>query len=136
MTLLTEIALVIAAAAAIAGCLTRLPTSAPWPARTAARDRAVRPDQLTELERLVSGAAVSPMTLHARLRPLLAEIAAQRLAPLGYALDRMDDDAGVRVLGADLWGLVRPGRPFPEDRHGPGIGLERLELMFDRLERL
>ena len=74
--------------------------------------------------------------MHAYLRPVLVEIATHRLVANGQALDRMSDVTGRRILGDDLWEIVRPDRGFPEDRHGPGVNPQTLEAMLDVLERL
>ena len=84
----------------------------------------------------MSMAEASALHVHAYLRPVLADIASQRLAARGQALERMTDPVGRAALGDGLWEVVRPDRPFPADRHGPGIGPQDLEAMLDRLERL
>jgi hypothetical protein len=136
MSLVIEIAVVIAAAAAIAVCLERLPVAAAAPWRRARRPTAVRPQPLAAAERLVSMSEVSALTLHAHLRPVLMQIAARRLAARGYVLEAMDQDTGAQLLGAGLWDLVRPDRPFPEDRHGRGIPVGELASMLTVLEQL
>jgi hypothetical protein len=73
--------------------------------------------------------------VHLRIRPLLSEIAVARLSRRGVRLDRSPGDAG-ELLGEPLWKLVRPDRPRPEDPRGPGMTLEELEQMTDRLEQL
>ena len=80
-----------------------------------------RPGQLVANERLLVMARASALQVHAYLRPILVEIATQRLVANGQALDRMSEVTGRRILGDDLWEIVRPDRPFPEDRHGPGV---------------
>lgn len=136
MRLLAEIALIVVAAGVIAACLARLPAvAAPrWP--RLAHPAPARPQQLAELDTLVSTSTTSALTVHARLRPLLVEIVSRRLAARGDALDRMTDRDGVALLGEPLWEIVRPARPFPEDRSGPGITLPELEVMLVALERL
>jgi len=136
MTLLAEIALLVAAAVAIGVCLSRLPASKPTPWHYSVRPGPARPQPLIDAERLVSMSGTSAMTVHARLRPALVEIAQRRLAARGYALDTMGDVTGAQVLGPRLWDLVRPDRPFPEDRHGPGISTGELASMLTELERL
>jgi hypothetical protein len=136
MRLLTEIALIVVAAGVIAACLARLPAVAAtrWP--RASHPTSPRPQQLVELEGLVSRSTASAMTVHARLRPLLVDVVSRRLAARGDALDRMTDRDGVALLGERLWDIVRPARPFPEDGSGPGITLPELEAMLVALERL
>ena len=136
MRLVAEIALIAAAAAVIGVCLARLPAAAAQRWSRASSPAPERPSQLVDLERLVSKSSVSVVTVHAHLRPLLVEIATRRLAARGNALERMSDPDGVALLGEALWDVVRPGRPFPVDRHGPGIPPGELGAMVAVLERL
>lgn len=135
MTLLAEIALLVIAAGVVAVCLARLPATAA--ARARARSPSPQPpEQLLELERLVSNSAASALTVHAYLRPLLVEISNRRLAARGHSLDHMTDATGAALLGEPLWDIVRPARPFPEDRQAPGIAPRELTAMLGVLERL
>jgi hypothetical protein len=85
---------------------------------------------------MIGGALHSALHVHAYLRPELAEISSRRLAARGRALERMSDRDGRELLGDGLWEIVRPGRPFPADRYGPGVSLDELEVMLATLERL
>lgn len=136
MRLAAEIALVLVAAVAVAACVASVP-GVPFARRrrTAAHEPA-RPRQLVTLERLVATAGTSALQVHAYLRPVLAEIASQRLAAHGQTLARIPDPVGRELLGERLWDVVRPDRPFPEDRHGPGVGPEDLRAMLEALKRL
>ncbi len=136
MTLYAEIGLIVLAAAAVVVCIALLPDRQSAPRRAAVRPRASRPRQLTSIELLVSSAATSALHAHAYLRPLLAEIASQRLAGHGRSLETMPDSAGRSLLGEQLWELVRPERPFPQDRYSPGVSRRELAAMLDALERL
>jgi hypothetical protein len=134
--LLLEIALVVAAAVAAMASVASVP-SVPFARRRRRPEREPsHPGQLVTLERLVMMAGTSALQVHAYLRPLLAEVAEQHLAARGQSLERMTDETGRRLLGEKLWDIVRPGRPFPEDRHGPGVTAEDLGAMLDTLERL
>jgi hypothetical protein len=135
MTLLAEIALLVIAAVVVAVCLARLPAAVASRPRTRPPPPA-SPQQLIELERLVSNSAASAVTAHAYLRPLLVEIASRRLPARGHSLDRMTDATGAGLLGEPLWDIVRPGRPFPEDRQAPGISPSELAAMLEVLEQL
>jgi hypothetical protein len=137
MTLLAEIALIAAAAIAVAVCLALLPKPGPI-TRAASPSPAPRerPEQLVRLERLVSMSGASALQVHAYLRPLLVEIASRRLATRGETLTAMSEAGGRQVFGDRLWEIVRPGRPFPEDRSGPGVSADELAAILDRLERL
>lgn len=70
-----------------------------------------------------------------RLKPILRELAAWRLARNhGVDLDRAPD-AAQRILGEPLWELVRPAEAFPEFR-APGVPLADMRAAIDRLERI
>ncbi|MGO9821140.1 MAG: hypothetical protein ACLPTJ_10880 [Solirubrobacteraceae bacterium] len=135
MRLLAEIALITLAAIGVLVCVILIPSRGPAALPRTVRPRP-RPDQLVTLERLVSSAEASTLHTHAYLRPVLVEVATRRLAAHGYALNSVSADAGRRLLGDPLWDLVRPGRPFPEDRHAPGIPGSQIAAMLDVLERL
>jgi hypothetical protein len=136
MKLALEITLIAVAAVGAAICVALVPAGLSHRPRRAPRRAPSPPEQLVELERLVGSASASALQLHAHLRPLLAEIAATRLAVRGVTLERLGDEAGEPLLGDRLWELVRPGRPFPEDRRGPGLSTGELASMLDTLERL
>ena len=136
MRLLAEIALVVLAGLAVTVCIALLPDPRPTGRRRAVVPPSSRPGQLVALERLVTTAGTSTVQAHAYLRPILVEIATHRLAAHGQALERMPDATGKDLLGEELWELVRPNRPFPEDRHGPGVQPGDLAAMLDVLERL
>jgi hypothetical protein len=95
-----------------------------------------RPGELAKLEREVSLAAGTSFDLHFRLRPVLREVAAHRLATRrGLALDAGSPE--VRgLLGDELWEVVRPEREPPDDRFGPGLPLAGLRRALDRLETI
>jgi hypothetical protein len=73
---------------------------------------------------------------HARLRPLLRNIAAHRLrARYGVELDA--EAARARELvGKEAWDVVRPDRPPPHDRMAAGPTLAELGVVVDELEVL
>ena len=93
-----------------------------------------RPTDLARMERLVMLRATAS-EVHLRLRPPLREIAIARLGSRGVRLDYNQLEAK-ELLGGELWDLVRPDRPRPEDPRGPGITSEELEAMTARLEQL
>jgi hypothetical protein len=84
---------------------------------------------------LVGATKLSTAATDAMLRPLLREIAAAALNRRGVGLVG-NSDAARALLGDELWELVRPGRPRPADPSAPGVTLEQLAAMTDRLERL
>lgn len=105
----------------------------PQIARALERDEE-EPRRLPELERVereLTMATATAFDLHTRLRPLAREIATARLAARGRRLEESEDE-----LGEELWGLVRPDRPVPSNRHGAGISVEQLRGIVERLEAL
>jgi hypothetical protein len=136
VSLLAEVALVVLAGIAVATCVVLLPAARPTRWRAAGVPMPLRPGQLVELERLVAAAATSAVHVHAYLRPVLVEITSYHLAARGQTLERMPDPVGRELLGDRLWDIVRPDRPFPDDRRGPGLAPEELRGMLEALERL
>jgi hypothetical protein len=136
LTLLAEIVLIVLAGVAIAVCLARLPGRRPTRRRAPAAPPPSRPSQLAALERLSVSTGASAVHAHAYLRPVLIEIASHRLAVRGQTLEQMPDGIAREMLGDRLWDIVRPNRPFPEERHGPGVRPEELAAMLEALERL
>jgi hypothetical protein len=95
-----------------------------------------RPEALAVLERRTLLATETAFEVHYRLRPLLREIAAHRLsAHRGIDLDS-EPDAARDALGTEAWELVRPDRPPPADRLGPGYRLVDLRAAVHSLERI
>jgi hypothetical protein len=113
------------------------PTSSVYDRALRRRERApARPGELAKLEREVALAAGSSFDVHFRLRPVLREIAAHRLATRrGLALDGGSLEVAA-LLGDELWEVVRPDREPPDDRFGPGLPLARLRGALERLERI
>jgi hypothetical protein len=91
------------------------------------------PAHLVRLERTVEWSESSGLDAHARLRPVLIEVAEARLARRGLRLDR-DASEAQRLLGPKAWELVRPDRPPPRDRDTPGVAPSDLEEVLDSLE--
>ena len=132
-----EVALVLAAALAatyaVAALAARLPDDeAGFEQALLAPPRTDRwPAELIRLERVVDWSAEDGADVHARLRPVLVEIAEARLARRGLRLDR-DAAEAERLLGP-AWEVVRPGRPAPP-AGARGIGGEELDRILDALE--
>jgi hypothetical protein len=101
--------------------------------RPAARP-ASRPAELERAERVAVLAAANAFDLHLRLRPRLRAIAEHRLASRrGLALSSPE---ARRLLGEEVWELVRPDRPPPDDRFAPGLPLAEQGAALDRLEKI
>lgn len=127
MSLLIEILTIAVGAAAMLYLL-------PRPARRRrgrGQSRPLRPADLVRVEHDVA-ARQAAVEVHARLRPLLAEIAMTRLG----RRHRLTPAETQALLGDELWDLVRPDRPWPADPSGPGLSLDQLAQMTDRLEQL
>jgi hypothetical protein len=92
--------------------------------------------ELLRMEReLVLGSA-DAVYAHRRFLPLLRSAASARLATRhGIELDRRPD-AARELLGEDAWELLRPDRPEPADRHGPGVPRARVAALIERIESL
>ena len=96
----------------------------------------VRPPDLERTERLLTLAATTAFDLHFRLRPVLREVAEQRLADRrGLRLDS-NDPRVEEALGDELWGIVRPDREAPDRRFLPGLEPAALRRVIDRLESI
>jgi len=95
-----------------------------------------RPPDLERTERLLTLASTTAFDLHYRLRPVLREIAEQRLADRrGLRLDT----GGPKVeqaLGHELWEIVRPDRVAPHRRFEPGASPETLASAVEHLESI
>jgi hypothetical protein len=91
--------------------------------------------ELDRIDRLLVLGAANEFDLHYRLRPLLRQIAAERLYGLhGVDLDR-DPDRARTLLGDELWEVVRPDRKVGR-RLGPGLPAAELAGDVARLEQL
>jgi hypothetical protein len=100
------------------------------------RPRSERPEELIRLERRLGLAQTTAFDAHYRLRPVVREIAAQRLW-VRHAVD-LDGDPGRAevLLGADVWELARRDRPPPREPFAPGPGAGGIERVIAALERL
>ena len=91
---------------------------------------------LATVERLLSLSVSSADDEHARLRPLVTDLARQRLADhTGVRLDG-DPEAAAAAVGPEVWELVRPDRPVAPDRRARGIPVARLRRVVESLERI
>lgn len=97
---------------------------------------APEPVELVRMERELSLGVASAAHAHRRLLPLLRTAASALLGSRhGVELERRPEVAR-DLLGEDVWELLRPDRPEPEDRHGTGVPRHRLEAAIARLESL
>ena len=93
----------------------------------------VRPESLEELERTILLATETAIDWHVRLRPLLQEVARDRLATR-HGLDLEAPSA--RALVVDAWPLVRPDAAPPAERFEKGVRVEDLRAAVVALERI
>jgi hypothetical protein len=91
--------------------------------------------ELDRIDRLVVLGAANEFDFHYRLRPVLRQVAAERLYGLhGVDLDR-DPERARPLLGEELWEAVRPDREMGR-RAGPGLPPAKLAEHVARLEEL
>jgi len=96
------------------------------------------PGGLRDARWLLLLAAGSAADLHYRVRPVLREVAAQRLgANHGIELDDpLHASEAAELCGPALWEVVRPDRPGPVDRNAPGVDPRAVPALVGDLERL
>ncbi len=93
-----------------------------------------RPEELVKLEEIVDSASARRLDVEFSMRPVASQLAMARLERRG--IDTRNSEAAAAALGPELWDLVRPDRALPEDRHGPGLGIETIWTIVEELERL
>jgi hypothetical protein len=95
-------------------------------------ERQTRPEALERLERHVALGSQDAADFHFRLRPSLVEAAdAAVWRRYGLPLERAE-----KLVSPELWEVVRPDLPPPEDRRAPGPPLSRIESLLDEIERI
>jgi len=93
------------------------------------------PEELEHIQRAVSFSRFSAYDAHARLRPLLRDIADAHLtARYGRGLEADTDQVQAR-LAPHLWEAVRAREGLP-DRDAPGVSLPELAEIVSALEDL
>ena len=117
------------------GLLVAVTTAVPPRAAQRPRRRQLEATTLPQLDSItqaVSFAQASAFDLHYRLRPILREVAAARLARRGVVLDREPQRARA-LLGEPAWELVRPDRE-PGERFERGWAEADLVKVLEGLE--
>jgi hypothetical protein len=84
------------------------------------------------IEREITLGTTSAGHLQTRLLPLLRSAAEARLG-LDFELQ---PERARAALGDESWALLRPDRPAPVERNGPGLPLRRVREVVDSLEQL
>jgi hypothetical protein len=110
-----------------------LPAAPPLAARRSELP-AEPPPSLHRIENAVAFACSRAVDAHMLLRPVLRDVAAQRLSAYGVDLDR--DARAPVMLGSWAWTLLRPDLPEPADWHAPGLDPAALARVVEALERL
>lgn len=104
------------------------------PHRPSWRRRRTPPSSRRGSDRALHLASFSAGDAHRGLRPLLREIADERMrAHHGVTLD---DPAAEALLAPATWELVRPDRPTPHDLRAPGIAPAAIDVLLADLEAL
>jgi hypothetical protein len=98
------------------------------------KPRSRRPPELVRLEHRLALAASTAFDVHYRLRPIVREIAAERVWSK-HAVD-LDSEVGraESLLAPEIWELVRPDRAPPIDPFARGLGLGGIEAVVAKLE--
>ncbi|MFN2471560.1 MAG: hypothetical protein ABR583_11360 [Gaiellaceae bacterium] len=105
-------------------------------ARRPRSERVERLPELARIEREVALGTSSAFDLHHRLRGRVREVAGHRLASRRGIDLNGQPEAARAVLSPALWELVRPDRPAPVERFGPGLGRDQLREVIDGLDRI
>jgi hypothetical protein len=121
---------------ALVRALSAVAPLAPTHRRTHAQRLTQRLAELDRTERAVLLSASNAFDVHYRLRPILREVAAQRLASRRGLSLAADTQAARAVVGEETWELVRPDREPPELRFAPGIAAAQLREVVAVLERI
>ena len=92
------------------------------------------PPSLRRTENAVAFSCSRAVDAYMLLRPMLREVAAQRLSAHGVDLD--SDARAPVMLGPWAWALLRPDLAEPGDWHAPGLEPAALGRIVEALERL
>jgi hypothetical protein len=100
------------------------------------KPRSERPPGLVVLEQQLALAVTTAFDVHFRLRPIVRDVAAQRLwarhaVDLESATERAES-----LLGPEVWELARPDRTPPPEPFAPGLGVRGIEQVVARLEQV
>ena len=91
-----------------------------------------RPEALVRLERQVALGLENAADFHFRLRPSLVEAADAAL----WRRDGVQLEDAEALVSPELWALIRPDLPSPEDRRAPGPSPARVAAYLDEIERM
>jgi hypothetical protein len=100
------------------------------------KEKARVPGELLHMERVLGLGVANALDCHRQLLPLLRTAAAARLVSAD-GIDLLRSPALARArLGDEAWEWLRPDRPAPEDRHGPGVPREVVANLIAQVESL
>jgi len=92
--------------------------------------------ELVRIEREVVLATGSGFDRQMRVGPLFRDIARHRLwSRRGVGLEE-DPEKARELLGEEIWGLLRSGRPDPNSRYAAGADVAELRQMLERIEKV
>jgi hypothetical protein len=92
--------------------------------------------ELVRIEREVVLATGSGFDRQMRVGPMMRDIARHRLwTRRGVDLDEQPERAR-ELLGDQVWGLLRSGRPEPNLRYAPGADVAELRQILERIEKV
>lgn len=94
------------------------------------------PPSLARLEQLAALGVASSFDLQYRFLPPLRSIAGGLLASRRRVELDGDPETARRILGDEVWDLVRPARPAPQDRASRGMSPAELTRVVETLERV
>lgn len=92
-------------------------------------------EQLRQVDEALTAARASEVGVDRHLRPLFRAIAATRLARRGVDVDHHAEEAR-RILGEELWELVREERSSGSNRFAGGVSSAGLQSLIEQLERI
>jgi len=94
------------------------------------------PEALQKLDALLNGVVAGASDMHVGLRPVLRDIALDRLHTCrGIDLDR-SPEAARELIGDQLYDIVRPDRRPMQDRGSSGVAPKVIDSMVTALEEL
>jgi hypothetical protein len=127
----------LAALAALLAARLRIPgASRPAPRSAPARFPNPAFPRYRQIHVALGEAQVSQRLFDLVTRPLLQRLLATLVADRRGADMSKDVTAAREALGADLWSLLDPARPASADSTAPGVSLETLAAIVERLEDL
>jgi hypothetical protein len=103
--------------------------------RSRREPRPPTPSSVVEWEGIIAAGQRSGRAASLRLLNRLQALTRERLAERGVDLDRSPREAAA-LLGPTAWALVDPAQIRRTDQEAPGVAIEQLDELVDRLERL